>query len=286
MRKARQDGQMGRARPPIERSRRRLPISRAGQRSLCAILAAALIGLSSPATLSARPIAGAARKDHATKCSRRGKVHSKHARSCKKKRGKKKHKHPAAKGKTTTPGTGKTTKPSSGGGSSKPTLTASAVSLTPEERALFESVNKERAEHGVASLSTSAQLQPISEARAKQTAEEYASKGATSIDDVRVAIEDAGYCVTSQREIESGGPSRAEKELEERRSRELKERGLLAGGFAPAFAEIADSEETIEERDAEEEERIPVEPQWTLLGVGIAEAGTVAVELEDFVEPC
>ena len=167
--------------------------------------------------------------------------------------------------------------------------------MTTEERALFESVNKQRSEHGVASLSTSAQLQPISEARAKQTAEEYATKQSTSIDDIRVAIEHAGYCVTSQREIESGGPSRGQKELEEQHKQHEPSDDIVArapGSFAlDGFATSAlmaslNSDETIEEQEIEEEERIPVEPEWTLLGVGIAEAGAVAVELEDFVEPC
>ncbi|HTU77260.1 MAG TPA: hypothetical protein VMF09_00715 [Solirubrobacteraceae bacterium] len=265
------------------------------RRLLClALTLFSLAVLLLPAALSAAPVASArgtahsAKKKRKPKCHAKGKAHSKHAKSCKKKR------HTSA-GKTTKPSTGKTTTPSSGSGPPKPTLTASAVSLTPEERALFESVNKERGEHGVAALSTSAQLQPISEARAKQTAQEYATKESTSVDDIRVAIEDAGYCVTSQREIESGGPSRAEKELEE--SRKLGEPGsdiapratgrlALPGVATPAFAASLDSDETIEEQEIEEEERIPLESQWTLLGVAVAEAGAVAVELEDFVEPC
>jgi len=195
-------------------------------------------------------------------------------------------------GTTTTPGT--TTKPGSGSGASKPTLSASAVSLTPEERALFESVNKNRAEHGVAALSASAQLQPISEARAKQTVEEYSTKQSTSIDDIRVAIEQAGYCVTSQREIENGGPSRAQQEAEQHRPRELGEHivarapanAAFAGLLGSGLAATLNSNETIEEQAIEEEEKIPVESQWTLLGVATAEAGAYAVELEDFVEPC
>jgi len=255
------------------------------------LLGAAVLSL--PATFSAAPAASATAASHGAKkrepkChARNGKAASKRAEGCKKeKRRKKKRRHPAGKDKTTKPGTGTTTNPAPDSGSSKPMMTASAVSLTAQERALFEAVNKERTEHALAALSTSSQLQPISEARAKQTAEEYAAKGASSIDDVRVAIEDAGYCVTSQREIESGGESRAVKEEEERRLREYKEHGPLAAGFAPAFAALADSAETTEEQEIEAEERIPIEPQWTLLGVGVAEAGTVAVELEDFVEPC
>ena len=260
----------------------------------CAILAVTLCGLSLPAALSAQPsdTAGAPRTAKSPKagCHAKRKAHSKHAKGCKKRK-KRKRRHMST-GTTTTPGT--TTKPGSGSGASKPTLSASAVSLTPEERALFESVNKNRAEHGVAALSASAQLQPISEARAKQTAEEYAAKGSTSIDDIRVAIEDAGYCVTSQREIESGGPSRAEKELEEEREKHEPPHEILPrapGRLAlpdiasPGVLASLNPNETIEEQEIEEEERIPVEPQWTLLGVGTAEAGTVAVELEDFVEP-
>ena len=259
------------------------------QVALLLVLMAACAGLASPAPAGATPRgkchARAARAAHVKRCKaakRKAKRHRKHARPKAKKR----------------PGAGNTSKPGSGGSpSAQRTLSASAANLTSEERAAFEAVNRERSAHGVAALSTSSELQAISEERAKKTVEQLASTGTVSIEDIRVAIQDAGYCVTSQREIESGGPSSAalqEREEDERRLHELlesQEGELLSAapfsaGSSTAAPASVESSETTEEHEIKEEEDIPLEPQWTLLGVASAEAGAWAVTLEDFVEPC
>jgi len=272
----------------------------------CLVLVLAIAGLSLPATLAAQPVAGArasspgaraAKSSSKAKCPAKSKSHAKQAKPAKKcpskhKRGKRKKAEP----KKTTSG---------GSPSSQRTLTASAVSLKPEEQTIFEAVNRKRSEHGVAALATSAELQAIAEARAKQTVEELATKGAVSIDDVRVSIEDAGYCATSQREVENGGQSRAASQEQEEKQHKVEEltkhplppageaqsvtlhgMPLVAGLPSIALATSIDSNETIEEREIAEEEAIPLEAKWKLLAVATAEAGAWAVELEDFAEPC
>ncbi len=236
--------------------------------------------LGPPATMSAAAVASAGRGAHSTRkgkprCHAAGRSHAKHAERCK--ATKRKHKH--HKGKTTKPKPGKTTTPSSGKSpSSQPTVDPSPANLTPPERALFDAVNKERAEHGVAALATSAPLQAISEKRAHEMAEmnsDYAGH------DVYVDIKNAALCTKSQREISGVGISQAGREAEERLEQEhLHGHALLQRTAFPALA--ANSLLTPEE----EEIQIPIEAKWVVLGVGVVESGSSSYYAEDFAEPC
>jgi hypothetical protein len=183
------------------------------------------------------------------------------------------------KGKATKPKPGKTTTPTSGKSpSSQPTVSPSPANLTPAERGLFEAVNKERAEHGVAALSTSAPLQAISEKRAHEMAEmnsDYAGH------DVYVDIKNAGLCTKSQREISGVGLSQAGREAEERLEQEhLHGHALVQPAAFPAL--VANSMLTPEEEAA----LIPIEAKWVVLGVGVVESGSSSYWVEDFAEPC
>ena len=237
-------------------------------------LSLAFASLFAPNVSSAQPVASAARKANKAKC-HKGKAHSKRVKRCAVR--KKKHGH--RKGKGTKPKPGKTTTPSSGNApSSRPTVDPSPADLTPAERALFEAVNKERAEHGVASLSTSAPLQAISEKRAHEMAEmnsDYAGH------DVYVDIKNAGLCTKSQREISGVGISQAGKEAEERLEQEhLHGHALVQPAAFHALA--ANSLLTPEE----EAIQIPIEAKWVVLGVGVVESGSSSYYTEDFAEPC
>ena len=232
-----------------------------------------LLGL--PVALSAAPAASAAREAHARTCTDKGKSHSSHAKRCEATKKKRKH----HKRKRTKPKPGKTTMPSSGKSpSTQPTVDPSHANLTPAEQALFDAVNKERAEHGVAALSTSAPLEAISEKRAHEMAEmnsDYAGH------DVSVDIKNAGLCTKSQREISGLLLSQAGQESEERLKQEhLHGRGLAGPAVFSALA--ANSMLTPEE----EEIYIPIEAKWVVLGVGVVESGSYSYYTEDFAEPC
>jgi hypothetical protein len=246
-------------------------------RLLCLTLALAFAALVLPTMLSAQPSAAGARDAHmATKC--KDESHAKHPKRCK--ATKKKHKR--RKRTATKPKPRKTTTPSHGKSpASQPTVNPSPANLTPAERALFEAVNKERAEHGVAALSTSAPLQAISEKRAHEMAEmnsDYAGH------DVYVDIKNAGLCTKSQREISGVGISQAGKEAEESHKREIEEHlHGLALVHAVAFPALAANSLLTPE---EEEIQIPIEAKWVVLGVGVVESGSFSYYTEDFAEPC
>ncbi len=240
------------------------------------LIVAACLALSS---ISSADVPAGAHVATAARCKAKAKAaRSASAKRCKMaKKKSKKGKH--AKSKTTKTTSGKTSKPSSGSApSSQPTMSPSPANLTPAERKLFEAVNEERAEQGVAALSTSAPLQAISEKRAHEMAEmesDYAGH------DVYVDIENAGLCTKSQREISGVELSQAGREAEERLEQEhLHGRPLLQPFAFPALA--ASSLLSSEEEEAE----IPLEAKWVVLGVGVVESGSYSYFTEDFAEPC
>jgi hypothetical protein len=124
-------------------------------------------------------------------------------------------------------------------------------------------------------LSTSPQLQPISEQRVQVLAHALDSGAEPSLPDVRVSIERAGYCVDSQRE----------------------DTLALTGELGPAGVELtsAEREERQQERQKEivqaadessEVRRFALEASWTLIGIGVLEIEPWIATAVDFAEPC
>ena len=201
-------------------------------------------------------LAGGAHHAAKPKCYAKGKRHPRHAKPC----------HPKAKRHTPPP----SAPPAANPPSSQPTVSPSPVTLTPAELESFDAINKQRAEHGVGALSTSAPLQAIAEKRVREMAEQQSDYAGH---DVYVDLKDAGLCTRSQREISGVDISRAALEEQEKEEREHLPHPLAMAAL-----------------DREEEEQkaleIPTEAKWTVLAVAILEVGSQAYYVEDFAQGC
>jgi hypothetical protein len=196
----------------------------------------------------------------------RGKYYSKRAKRCRKSP----KKHTAA-----------APKPPAG----QPTVTPGPVSLTQMEREALESINRERAEHGVRTLSTSPSLQAISDRRVQEMAAMHADYAGH---DVYLDIKAAGLCTRADREISGVGVSQKaqeeaiQKKLSERPDQLATVRGLpLLGAAGPRAVEALGQEE-----EARIEEEIPVDPRWDVLAVAEQESEGGVYYVEDYAEGC
>ena len=139
----------------------------------------------------------------------------------------------------------------------KRTLHAGAVELTPAERSDLQGLNSRRAQAGVAPLSTSPELQAISERRTHEMAEHDADYAGH---DVAVDIKDGGYCTEGEREISGFGD-------------ELYELGSGPGEGNGEQFEVLYYE-------------IETNPKFKLVGDAILETSNGTFAVEDYAAPC
>jgi uncharacterized protein YkwD len=179
----------------------------------------------------------AAHGAHAARCPHKHKGHLRHGARCQ--AGKRNHRQG-----NQTPTSGKAP-------FSKPTVTPSPANLTPVELEVLETLNEDRAEHGLGALSTSAPLQAISEQRAQEMAEQLSDYAGH---DLSVELGNAGLCTTGQSEL---------------------------SGTSDQTEATADEEEELQKAL-----EVPLEARWTVVGVAVLEAGGVYYVVEDFAAPC